>query len=199
MSRTENEQEFVLGNKQLLSAFFVVVALLGVFFVMGYIIGRNTGAADPSAKKGTSTEPAPVTTASNAPETVPPPAAIPEATAPAPLEKPKRTAVERESEKPAAKADKKTEKALVETVAESKPEQVESSSGHTYLQVTALKRPAADNIVKVLKERDFPALLGESSKPGYFRVLVGPYSDPEKLSKAKTDIKKMGFEPAVMR
>ena len=42
MTRTENEQEFVLGNKQLLSAFFVVVMLLGVFFAMGYIVGHNT-------------------------------------------------------------------------------------------------------------------------------------------------------------
>ncbi len=194
MSRTENEQEFVLGNKQLLSAFFVVVALLGVFFVMGYIIGRNTNAADPSAKKGTSTEPAPVTTATNVPDAVPAPVLTPDPTPPpAPVERP----VEK-----VEKAAKKVERAVakpIETETEAPVKQVESASGHTYLQVAALKRPNADAMVKVLKERDFPALLGESSKVGYFRVLVGPYSDPEKLAKAKTDIKKMGFEPAVMR
>ena len=38
----DGEFELVLGNKQLLSMFFVVVVLLGVFFVMGYIVGRNS-------------------------------------------------------------------------------------------------------------------------------------------------------------
>ena len=37
-----DEFELVLGNKQLLSVFFIVVVLLGVFFTMGYIVGRNT-------------------------------------------------------------------------------------------------------------------------------------------------------------
>jgi cell division protein FtsN len=39
----EGEFELVLGNRQLLSIFFLVVVLLGVFFTMGYIVGRNTG------------------------------------------------------------------------------------------------------------------------------------------------------------
>src|ERR1700710_1363059 len=42
MTQTDGEKELVLGNKQLISLFFVVVALCGVFFAMGYIIGRNT-------------------------------------------------------------------------------------------------------------------------------------------------------------
>ena len=33
----------VLGNRQLLSIFFIVVILLGVFFTMGYVMGRNSG------------------------------------------------------------------------------------------------------------------------------------------------------------
>src|SRR5579862_906811 len=42
MTQTGNEKELVLGNKQLISLFFVVVALCGVFFAMGYMIGRNS-------------------------------------------------------------------------------------------------------------------------------------------------------------
>lgn len=62
MTRTENEQEFVLGNRQLLSAFFVVVLLLGVFFVMGYIVGSNSKTEN-AAKKAAQAEPAPVAAA----------------------------------------------------------------------------------------------------------------------------------------
>ena len=42
MTQTDGEKELVLGNKQLISLFFVVVALCGVFFALGYMIGRNT-------------------------------------------------------------------------------------------------------------------------------------------------------------
>ena len=36
------EFELVLGNRQLLSGFFIVVLLFGVAFAMGYIVGRNS-------------------------------------------------------------------------------------------------------------------------------------------------------------
>src|SRR5438445_6054043 len=41
------EFELVLGNRQLLSGFAVVAILFGVFFAMGYIVGRNS---TPSAR-----------------------------------------------------------------------------------------------------------------------------------------------------
>src|SRR5229473_2108340 len=45
MAKTDGEYELVLGNRQLLSAFFIVVILFGVFFTMGYIVGRNSSPA----------------------------------------------------------------------------------------------------------------------------------------------------------
>ncbi len=42
MTQADGEKELVLGNRQLISLFFVVVALCGVFFAMGYLIGRNS-------------------------------------------------------------------------------------------------------------------------------------------------------------
>ena len=42
MGQVDGEKELVLGNKQLIGLFFVVVALCGVFFAMGYLIGRNS-------------------------------------------------------------------------------------------------------------------------------------------------------------
>ena len=41
------EFELVVGNRQLLSGFFIVVMLFGVFFAMGYIVGPELA---PSAK-----------------------------------------------------------------------------------------------------------------------------------------------------
>src|SRR5215472_7939257 len=48
MAKNETgEFELVLGNRQLLSGFAVVAILFGVFFAMGYIVGRNS---TPSAR-----------------------------------------------------------------------------------------------------------------------------------------------------
>jgi cell division protein FtsN len=41
--REEEEFELVLGNKQLLSLFFLVVVLFGVFFSFGYTVGYSRG------------------------------------------------------------------------------------------------------------------------------------------------------------
>ena len=38
----DGQVELVLENRQLLVTFFVIVALCGVFFSLGYIVGRNT-------------------------------------------------------------------------------------------------------------------------------------------------------------
>src|SRR6476646_633132 len=41
----EGEFELVLGNSQLLSGFFIVVMLFGIFFSLGYIVGRHSSPA----------------------------------------------------------------------------------------------------------------------------------------------------------
>lgn len=47
-AREEEEFELVLGNKQLLSLFFLVVVLFGVFFSFGYTVGFNRGESSPT-------------------------------------------------------------------------------------------------------------------------------------------------------
>jgi hypothetical protein len=45
-SRQDEEFELVLGNKQLLSLFFVVVVLFAIFFSFGYTVGFSRGQQD---------------------------------------------------------------------------------------------------------------------------------------------------------
>ena len=178
---TDNERqgELVLGNKQLLSIFFVMVVLLGVAFTIGYMIGKNTAAASAATTNVNpapnpvrrQVEPPPDTGSEPAPVTEPPPASTRKAAAkPAPVTEP-------ETPKPAA---------------------VSNTVG-PYLQVAALKRQDAEHIVNVLKERGYPALLGESPKEGLFRVLVGPFKDMAELHDTKDKLKKSGFDTIVAR
>jgi hypothetical protein len=43
--RDDGEFELILGNRQLLSVLFIIILLLGVFFAMGFLAGRSTGAS----------------------------------------------------------------------------------------------------------------------------------------------------------
>ena len=87
MTQTDDEKELVLGNKQLISLFFVIVALCGVFFAMGYMIGRNTSKSAATNLDGNTAPVASVPPAQSqtpeppretSPEETPPPEAFPE-------------------------------------------------------------------------------------------------------------------------
>ncbi|MBC7924430.1 MAG: hypothetical protein H7039_02130, partial [Bryobacteraceae bacterium] len=49
----DREFEIILGNKQLFSLMFVVFVLLGVFFAMGYVMGRSTLPVDAAGRRTT--------------------------------------------------------------------------------------------------------------------------------------------------
>ncbi|MGH9672311.1 MAG: hypothetical protein ACRD44_03960, partial [Bryobacteraceae bacterium] len=151
MARTDNgDFELILGNRQLLAVFFIVVVLLGVFFVMGYIVGRNTmpqmagqpdpaeiaranpivvepaGGAPPAATQRKPIEPGPSK-----------PAPPPETKEPA---KPPPTPAQGAA-KPAPEPTKTPEPKP--RAFEPEPSGGEPAGGSTYLQVAATKKPEA--------------------------------------------------------
>jgi type IV secretory pathway VirB10-like protein len=82
----DGEFELILGNRQLLSVFFIVVILLGVFFTMGYIVGRNSSpvtTADATPARKSDTKPLVVESpTASAPEPAPEEPRTPRETAP---------------------------------------------------------------------------------------------------------------------
>ena len=191
MAQTEGEKELVLGNKQLISLFFVGVALCGVFFAMGYMMGRPAGkqlAAIPETSPGAQI--APVPAPSQSPETEPP-----RETAPPESQPPASTETTSASPPPATQTQAARDLPATPAV----PVPVVPETGATYLQVTALRRGDADNLVKTLKEQNFPALLADSSKPDLFRVLVGPYRQTADVADAKARLKALGFANAFVQ
>lgn len=196
MAQTEGEKELVLGNKQLISLFFVIVALCGVFFALGYMMGR------PSGKQLAAI---PDTSAATPGGTVSPSAAPPQDSQQP--EPPRETASSdvpsapsQESQPPATRTQAARDvppvaaPAATPAASPSVPE-----AGATYLQVTALGRVDADNLVKTLKEQNFPALRSDSSKPDLFRVLVGPYHQTADVADAKARLKALGFANAFVQ
>jgi cell division septation protein DedD len=189
------EFELVLGNKQLLSGFFIVVILFAVFFVMGYIVGRNsTPASQMAANRDQPGGAAAVSGARPQPSS----GTVPAPQNPVATETPKDDAPA--SEQPATQAAQSPPaKTAPPPAAEpAAPAAVEPAPGETYLQVTAVKAEVAETVAKTLKEKGFPAVLS-AGPAGKVRVLVGPYADLAKLGQAKAELERLGFSPFVKR
>jgi cell division septation protein DedD len=181
MARNETgEFELVLGNRQLLSLAAIVVILFGVFFTMGFIVGRNSTPFPRAAP-----EPAPLPSGSV--EARPQPSAKPAAQEPAPGAEAGAPVTQ------PARPDAPPEAPRTEAV---KPEaMVEPDPDQSYLQVAAIPRRDAEILVDTLRKKGFPAMLATGPND-LFRVLVGPYKDRDALGKAKSDLEGAGFKNA---
>ena len=197
------EFELVMGNRQLLSGFFIVVLLFGVAFAMGYIVGRNsTPSGKPQAEASTNgaaaaARPEPISAAPAAT----PAAADPAATQPAadqttaadqpPAESTPAPATQAATPPaqplPAAAAPATVTPAAETSVAEAPP--------GSYWQVIATSnRTSADALLQSLKDKGFPVTLSPGPN-NLVRVLVGPFTDTQALGRAKSRLEDAGFHP----
>lgn len=185
------EFELVLGNRQLLSGFFIVVILFAVFFVMGYIVGRNSA---PLPQLSANREQGAAAAPGGRPQAASPAAAPQTASA---AEPPKENAAAGGETQPATQAAQPSD-ARPAAPAPAEPTASEPAPGETYLQVTAVKQDVAETVAKTLKDKGFPTVLS-AGPPGKTRVLVGPYADLAKLGQAKAELERLGFSPFVKK
>ncbi len=193
----DGEFELILANRQLLSVFFIVVVLLGVFFTMGYIVGRNSGPAPVEVAAARKVDSKPIVVDATAPDTAAPAASpTPAATAPTSTqqEKPAEEAKpEPKAEPPAAKPEPAAKKEKEKPKEKPAPVSAQPAAGQTYLQLVATAKAEADVMVDVLHQKQFKAVAVEiPEKPGLYRVLVGPLADGT-LNKTKSDLSSAGF------
>ena len=185
----DGEFELILANRQLLSVFFIVVVLLGVFFTMGYIVGRNSGPAAVDVATVRKPESKPIVVDSSAAQDTPAPTSAPAPTSTQPQREAETPKSEPKREEPAPKKEPPAKKEKEKPVPVSAP----PASGQTYLQLVATAKAEADVMVDVLHQKQFKAIAVEiPEKPGLFRVLVGPLAN-DSLNKTKSDLTSSGF------
>jgi hypothetical protein len=185
----EGEFELVLGNRQLLSGFFIIVVLFGLFFTMGYIVGRHSFPAP--ANTGSAVSQEPVT-----------PAPAPTPSGPAPgqvevvVEPPKPESLEPVTGTRPATAPPETPHPAAARRNEARPvtSEISDPAPGTYLQVAAPKRTAAGGVVESLRNKSIAAVLAPGPNEETVRVLVGPL-DSASIGKMKTDLESAGFKP----
>jgi hypothetical protein len=205
----DGEFELILGNRQLISVFLIVVILLGLFFSMGYIVGRNSAPAvaeiahetKPAKTSSAPASESPSAEPSRAPETPAPEAEppgrdrsaagthvakdVPESTTPASAvaEKPKPS--------PSHPATPPAAPARASLTGDPSP--------GDYWQVVATARPDAEIITEALTKKGFHAVMAPAPKDGVFRVLIGPLKDPGTQAQTRTALEAAGFKNPIVR
>lgn len=207
MPRSEDGQyEMVLENRQVLMIFFAAAALCGVFFALGYLVGKNSGSAytppvaqtnSPTVQEGK--RPAPVEPVVQAPAT----SAEPKKEEPAPATTASATPpakTEAEPPKTQAPAPKKEEPPPAPAPAPTKTAAAPAAESFITLQVAALsKREDAEAMVALLKRKNFPVSLVTNSPDNLFRVQVGPYPSVKDAEYIKGRLEQEGFKPIVKK
>jgi hypothetical protein len=196
------EFELIVGNRQLLSGFFIVVLLFAVAFAMGYIFGQNSPR---SARLQPEPPPASSAPADVRPQASPAPPVVPASQPPtpeadqasgapgAPEPEPQPTTQPARESPAAAPAPPPAPTPKPVQRVPAPAASVEAVPG-TYWQVMAVNQAEAEVVAKALKDKGFPA----STAPGpnnLMRVLVGPYNDTQSLGRAKTQLESAGFHP----
>lgn len=192
------EFELVLGNRQLLSGFFIVVLLFGVAFAMGYIVGRNSA---PSAKLQAEAA------AASGPQS---PDARPEPASPAPAQPPAvsadqppqpgadLTSATPPSEVPPQPATQPaqtpTQPASAPPALAELPAAADPSPGSFWQVIATANRTSAEALLQSLRDKGFPVTLSPGPN-NLVRVLVGPYTDTQAMGRAKTQLEDAGFHP----
>src|ERR1017187_10350174 len=176
-NKETGEFELVVGDRQLLSGFFIGVLLLAVVFAMGYVLGQNSPRSTKLATEAVATN----TGAPNRPQPASPaePNAPPQPTT-QPAHDPSAPAAAPLVSAPASEAEVDPPNA-------------------SYLQVTAsASRSSAEAVMKTLKESGFPVVL-HASPNNLTAVWVGPYTDRKPLAEAKGKLEKAGFNPIIRK
>lgn len=188
------EFELVVGNRQLLSGFFIVVLLFAVAFAMGYVVGQNSPrSAKLQAEVSAQTPPV----AENRPQPASPAAVVPQTPVQPAADTPQQPSAD--GSQPASQPPQPTtlpaRDAQAPVAAPAPPPPVEATAAPgSYWQVMAVPQADAEIVVRTLKDKGFPASLTQGPN-NLMRVLVGPYNDTQTMGKAKTELENAGFHP----
>ena len=190
MSATE-DVEISLGTGRLLGLFFALVVVCGIFFGLGYTLGRSMGPTAMTAEASTSAMAAkPKATAGSQTE--------PGSTAPASDLTFYKT-VEQKDANPQLTPTSNPAPAPAANVPASPPEPTHTS---TYVvQVAAVsKKEDAEALASALRKKNYPVFLAPSTATdSLFRVQVGPFGDYKEAEGMRARLTSDGYTPIVKK
>ena len=203
MASEDDDFELVLGNKQILSAFFLIVVLFAVFFSLGYSLGYSSGQSEQETVseikaveqiQGRVRLPDTLLEQAPAPETFRGEASERPATEPLGEDQGPSTsagAAQKPQPFPARENSTTTPRRATTTTAVLG----EAAVRGIHLQVAASRvRADARMMVEELQAKGYPVVLYDGAGDGWFRVLVGPFSDVEAAKPYQEQLKADGLD-----
>ncbi len=203
MASEDSEFELVLGNKQILSAFFLMVVLFAVFFSLGYSVGYSSGQSEQETiseikaleeTQGRVRLPNTLLEQAPAPETLRNEASERPATEPPAEDRRPSTptgAAQKANPFPARKNSTTIPRRATTTTAVVG----EAAVRGIHLQVAASRvRGDAQMMVEELQAKGYPVVLYDGAGDEWFRVLVGPFSDVEAAKTYRKKLKADGLD-----
>jgi DedD protein len=206
--------ERVLEGRHVIGLFMLMLLFSGVFFTLGYVMGRNQ--YDGQVRAATSLRGLPDSTILPKPEVAPKPsnrksAPAPQADAAAPANSDWEFYHAGDSNKtddhlkPAVNPSQvpavgKSGGSTKQVNAASKTNVATPLSAGTSLQVAALtKESDAMALANTLRKKNFPTFVQSPQGDKYYHVLVGPYADQKAVDNARKGLEVAGFKAIVKR
>jgi len=200
--------ERVLESRHLVGLFLGLVVICGVFFTLGYVMGKTQYGGSVHAAETPWRTPSPCAVEKPA-EAQPPapatgewdfytnkgsdsvePAVKTAAPAASPTVAPSPSSASDAAPTPAAKT----------VPASARFEPPRMGKGAVVLQVAALKHETdALAMADALQQKKFPSFVVTPASDNYYRVQVGPYSDERSAEAARTALEHSGFKAIIRR
>jgi len=209
-----------LSTRHLILVFLAGVALCGVFFSLGFLVGYNERSARMAPVTERVSAPATIPPTINPPletvpvgpnptetstPTVPPPPAPLQAGSPHLSSRDQKLETAPRTSSPVIAAPSSPAKAEKQPVSSGTAPTAAGAGGPgtgLAVQITASRtRQDAEALVKVLKGRGYPAFLvapgNAHTNDNLYRVQVGPFASREDAEKARTRLTQEGFKPFI--
>jgi len=192
--------EISLGTGRLLALFFALVVVCGIFFGLGYTLGRSTGpsglTAEAAPPAASSTKPKP---ASGAPADGS--SASSDLTFYKRVEQKDAAAqlAQNASSTPAPAAAPTAEPAA-STAAPEAPHAASSSSSYVVQVAAVSKKEDAEALAAVLRKKNYPVFVaGNAPSDALVHVQVGPFNDLKEAEAMRTRLTGDGYNPIVKK
>jgi len=211
----KNGGDFVLESRHLVGLFLLLVVIFGVVFTLGYLLGRSqydtklhAAVSKPADAEPPPTAPPVKTKANPEPEGPAPPqeksnwefyhSAEPKTTEDHLQPPPKAVAAAKSPAAPKLAAAASHASVTAKTTAPLNAPLI--PKGAIMLQVAAVSTEGdALAMAQALQQKKFPAYVITPSSDKYYRVQVGPYTDPQAATKARTSLEAEGFKSIIKR
>jgi DedD protein len=204
----------VLESRHLVGLFLGVVLLCGVFFTLGYVMGRTQYGGAVHAADSFLKDVSPPSSVAKVKQPAPPaapasgewdfypkkddnhPAPAPASSIPAPTTVP--AVAKKTAGAPPAAATKPV--AATSKPADQRFQPPKMRAGAIVLQIAAMKREGdALALADAIQQKKFPSFVVTPGSDNLYHVQVGPYSDLQSAESAKHALEQSGFKAIIKR